>query len=38
MAGFNLYELGAAGEARVEAWVYSPTSQTFQLQSVPKLV
>ena len=38
MAGYNLYEIGATGEARVEAWVYSPTSQTFQLQSVPKLV
>lgn len=38
MAGFNLYELGATGDARVEAWVYSAHTQTFQLQSVPKLV
>jgi 3',5'-cyclic AMP phosphodiesterase CpdA len=38
MAGFNLYELGATGEARVEAWVYSPHTQKFQLESVPKLV
>jgi 3',5'-cyclic AMP phosphodiesterase CpdA len=38
MAGFNLYEIGATGDARVEAWVYSADSQTFQRQSVPKLV
>jgi 3',5'-cyclic AMP phosphodiesterase CpdA len=38
MAGFNLYELGATGEARVEAWVYSAQTQKFQLESVPKLV
>jgi 3',5'-cyclic AMP phosphodiesterase CpdA len=38
MAGFNLYELGATGEARVEAWVYSAHTQKFQLESVPKLV
>jgi 3',5'-cyclic AMP phosphodiesterase CpdA len=38
MAGFNLYEIGATGDARVEAWVYSARSQTFQLESVPKLV
>jgi 3',5'-cyclic AMP phosphodiesterase CpdA len=38
MAGFNLYEIGATGDARIEAWVYSADSQTFQRESVPKLV
>jgi 3',5'-cyclic AMP phosphodiesterase CpdA len=38
MAGFNLYELGATGDARIEAWVYSAHTQTFHLESVPKLV
>jgi 3',5'-cyclic AMP phosphodiesterase CpdA len=38
MAGFNLYKLGATGDARVEAWVYSADTRTFHLESVPKLV
>jgi 3',5'-cyclic AMP phosphodiesterase CpdA len=38
MAGFNLYELGPGREPRVEAWVYSTESQTFRLESVPKIV
>ena len=38
MAGFNLYELGATGDARVEAWVYSADTRSFRLESVPKLV
>jgi 3',5'-cyclic AMP phosphodiesterase CpdA len=38
MAGFNLYQLDAKGQARVEAWVYSVETQTFRLESVPKHV
>ena len=38
MAGFNLYELGETGDARVHAYVYLPATGTFQLQSVPKHV
>jgi 3',5'-cyclic AMP phosphodiesterase CpdA len=38
MAGFNVYELSDAGVERVRAHVYSPESDTFHLESVPKHV
>ena len=38
MAGFNLYELGAAGVERIRAYVYSPQTDSFRLESVPKHV
>ena len=38
MAGFNVYELGDAGNARVQAYVYSPDTGAFHLESVPKHV
>lgn len=38
MAGFNVYDVGPAGAARVEAWVYSPEAETFHAESVPKHV
>jgi hypothetical protein len=38
MAGFNLYEIGADGHARVEAIVYQPTTGLFANDSVPKYV
>jgi 3',5'-cyclic AMP phosphodiesterase CpdA len=38
MAGFNVYDVGSAGSPRVEAYVYSPDSGAFHLESVPKLV
>ena len=38
MAGFNVYELGNAGLERVRAYVYSPGTDTFRLESVPKHV
>jgi 3',5'-cyclic AMP phosphodiesterase CpdA len=37
MAGFNVYEVGE-GAPRVEAYVYSPESDSFRLESVPKHV
>jgi 3',5'-cyclic AMP phosphodiesterase CpdA len=39
MAGFNLYEVGSDGAlGGVEAHVYDPESETFRLESVPKIV
>jgi 3',5'-cyclic AMP phosphodiesterase CpdA len=38
MAGFNVYELAEAGIARVQAYVYSPDTGIFHLESVPKHV
>jgi 3',5'-cyclic AMP phosphodiesterase CpdA len=38
MAGFNVYDLGAAAATRVEAHVYSPDAGTFHVESVPKRV
>jgi len=38
MAGFNVYDVGATEEPRVEAYVYAPDSGTFHLESVPKHV
>ncbi len=38
MAGFNLYDLGDDGSARVEAVIYDPLRSTFRVDSVPKLV
>lgn len=38
MAGFNVYDLTDAGSPRVEAHVYSPDSDAFHVESVPKLV
>jgi 3',5'-cyclic AMP phosphodiesterase CpdA len=35
-AGFNVYELGVASVERVRAYVYSPDTATFHLESVPK--
>lgn len=38
MAGFNVYELGENGQARVTAMVYEPNTGKFHLESVPKYV
>jgi 3',5'-cyclic AMP phosphodiesterase CpdA len=38
MAGFNVYDIGSAGPPRVEAYVYSPDSGAFHVESVPKHV
>jgi 3',5'-cyclic AMP phosphodiesterase CpdA len=38
MAGFNLYEVGAQGVARVEASVHDPASGAFVVDSVPRRV
>jgi 3',5'-cyclic AMP phosphodiesterase CpdA len=36
MAGFNLYDVDSRGEARTEARVYDPSSDSFVVGSVPK--
>ncbi len=38
MAGFNVYEFGDIGVARVQAYVYSPDTGVFHLESVTKHV
>jgi 3',5'-cyclic AMP phosphodiesterase CpdA len=38
MSGFNVYELGNDGPARVEAVVYDPITGAFRIDSVPKHV
>jgi 3',5'-cyclic AMP phosphodiesterase CpdA len=38
MAGFNVYELGDAGLTRIEAQVYSPETDTFRVETVPRRV
>jgi hypothetical protein len=38
MAGFNLYEVTEAGLARAEALVYSPSTRSFRVESIPRHV
>jgi 3',5'-cyclic AMP phosphodiesterase CpdA len=38
MAGFNVYDVSAAGVTRVEAVVFDPRAGTFRVDSVPKHV
>ncbi len=38
MAGFNLYEVGAAGVGRVDARVYRAETDAFRVESIPKYI
>jgi 3',5'-cyclic AMP phosphodiesterase CpdA len=38
MAGFNLYEVTQAGLTRAEALVYSPSTRSFRVESIPRHV